>query len=331
MPYHIPTKHTRSENAICATRPPSMTYDRPMADERRPGPVDDPEAARRARQVLRALMTFVSEIALDLDVTWSMARDLFADTLFERAQARHGARSRVAAALDTAKRTVHRYLGPERSDPAAGGPTFNMRRRVLHLLNEGPLNIESIEAALPQGSDVNYAKGAVKSLVADGIVAHRKKTRKYSLEREFTPWYLRAELAGSSRLRRAMQSLAGLMGSRYTPKLEDAAEPAVVMVLYENLPAHLLKQYIDDLYDTFIKFDAKWEKVAEEHRDESPRHFVGGFFSWGRIGAEISEEERRDLLRNDPRAVPYDDSVAPTFHRYQDTDGRYVKLPDDED
>lgn len=288
------------------------------------------EAERRAREVLRGLMAFVSEIALDLDVSWSMARELFADTLFERAQVRHGARSRVAAALDTAKRTVHRYLGPERTEPGTTGPTFNMRRRVLHLLHEGPRNIESIEAALPQGSDVNYAKGAVKSLVADGIVGYDKKTRTYRLEREFTPWYLRSELGGTGRLARALQLLAGLMGTRYTPKLEDGSDPAVVMVFYENLPASLLKRYVDELYDTLVKFDAKWEKIADEHRDESPKHFAGGFFSFGRIGPEISEEERRDLLRNDPRAVPYDDSVAPTFRRYQDEEGRYVKLPDDD-
>jgi hypothetical protein len=170
----------------------------------------------------------------------------------------------------------------------------------------------------------------VKSLVADGLVVRDRKTKAYRLvDSDFVPWYLRAELHGVHRVELAMRNLASVMGTRYTPRLEQAAEPGVSMCLFENIPSGMVKSYIDELYDALVKHDARWEKVAEEHRGEKDPQFVGGFFAFGRMGEGIPEEERREMLKNDPRELPFDDGVAPTYQRYQDEQGRYVKLPEE--
>lgn len=291
---------------------------------------DSHRAAQRAVEVLRAMMGFISEMVLDLDVTWPAAREVFAQSLFEHARDRHGSGTRVAAALDTAKRTAQRYLGPGRDTDLPD--VFNMRRRVLLLLQRGPLTLDQIEAEVPHGSDVNYAKSAVKSLVAEGLATRDRRTKAYRLvDEDFEPWYLRAELHGVHRVELAMHNLARIMGSRYTPRLEQAAEPGTSMCFFENLPGAMTREYADALYDTLVRFDAEWEERADRHRDDPDQQFVGGFFAFGRIGPGISEEERRRMLKNDPRELPFDDSVAPTYRRYQDEAGRYVTLPDDDD
>jgi len=289
------------------------------------------DADERAIHILRCVMGIVSEIALDLDITWSQARELFAGTLFERAERRYSTAPRIASALDTSLRTVKQYRHRRREDEAKPAPpTFNMRRRVLHYLDERPRTLEEIEEQLPVGSDVNYARSAVQSLVEDGLVVQDEDS--YKLRRpdeSFVPWYLRPELHPGPQLEAVCDNFARLLGTRVTPKGEQAGIPATIGTMIVNMPQTQVKEYMEDLLCLLADFDTQW---GERFKDQTPVEgsvLAGAVITIGEIGEPMNPELIRELDRKDPRHLAHDDEVAPTFRRYYDEHGRR-RDPEDE-
>jgi hypothetical protein len=255
-----------------------------MSEPQSPLPED---ADERAIRILQAVMGIVAELTLDLDVTWGQARDVFAATLFERAEHRYGSAERIASALDTSLRTVRQYRHRRREE-GTPEPTFNMRRRVLHLLDQGPATREQLEQRLPLGSDVNYAQGALRSLVEDGLVQHDENTGQYQKpSSKFRPWYLRPEAYDVERLERRLNYFARLLGSRVTPKAEAAPRPAALIGMYINLPAERLDDFMDELRGELKAFDTRWEQIAAEATPDSARVLTGGVMSFGYLGSPI--------------------------------------------
>ncbi len=258
-----------------------------MSDPQPPLPED---ADERAIKILQAVMGIVAELTLDLDVTWSQAREVFASTLFQRAEERYGSAERIASALDTSLRTVRQYRSRRREE-ATPEPTFNMRRRVLHLLDQGPATREELEQRLPLGSDVNYAQGALRSLVEDGLVSFDEGSSRYRKPASrFRPWYLRKEAYDVERLERRLNYFARLLGSRVTPKAEDAPRPAALIGMYVNLPAERLDDFMDELRSELDAFDARWEKIASEAGPDVARVLTGGVMSFGYLGSPIDRQ-----------------------------------------
>lgn len=280
-----------------------------------------PDANERAVQILRAVMAISSEIALDLDVTWSQARELFAATLFERAEGRYATAPRIAAALDTSLRTVKQYRHRRREGEAApADPTFNMRRRVLHLLDKRPHSLEEIEEALPLGSDVNYARSAVQSLVEDGLVVRDPATGRLSQPDEsFVPWYLRPNIHPDEEIQTLCNGFARLMGSRLTPKSEVAAIPALLMTMVHNLPERLVKEYQNEFTRLVTEFDARWTERLENEVSEGEEPVLGGaVVAVGEIGEEpITPERLAELEREDAEHLSFEEGeVPPAYRRY---------------
>ena len=270
-------------------------------------------------------MSIASEIALDLDVTWSQARELFAGTLFERAEHRYGTAPRIAAALDTSLRTVKQYRHRRREDEAQPStPTFNMRRRVLHLLDEGPRTLEEIEEALPVGSDVNYARSAVQSLIEDGLVVEGVDGQLRQPEESFVPWYLRPELHPGSEIETLCESFARLLGTRLTPKADLAAIPALLMTMVHNIPRSSVKDYQAEFTGLVADFDERWTQLQRETASSQDRVLGGGVITIGEIGEPVTPETMARYERKDPRHLAFDDDVAPTYKRYYDEHGRRI-------
>lgn len=291
-----------------------------------------PDADQRAIHILRCVMGIVSEIALDLDVTWSQARELFAATLFERAEGRYATAPRIASALDTSLRTVKQYRHRRREDEAAPPPpTFNMRRRVLHLLDQGPRTLAEIEEQLPVGSDVNYARSAVQSLLEDGLVVTDEASGQLRQPDEsFVPWYLRSELHPGEQLELFCDNFAALLGSRITPKGEQATIPAMVGTMILNMPEELVKEYIDELGGLIADFDTRWNERLKDRQQEDGNVLAGAVLTVGEIGEAMTPEQIERLERRDPRHLMYDDDVSPTYRRFYDEKGRRLPREDDD-
>lgn len=272
-----------------------------MAEPQEPLPED---ADERAIRVLQAVMGIVAELTLDLDVTWSQARDVFAGTLFGRAEERYGSAQRIAAAMDTSLRTVRQYRSRRREEEVPT-PTFNMRRRVLHLLDQGPATREELEGRLPLGSDVNYAQGALRSLVEDGLVVQDEASGKFRRpESKFRPWYLRKEVFDVDRLERRLNYLARLLGSRVTPKAEAAPRPAALIGMYYNLPAGKLDAFMDELREVLKDFDARWEQTAADAAPDEARVLTGGVMSFGYLGSPIDRQSVAGAQGDDGEELP---------------------------
>jgi len=285
-----------------------------------------PDADRRAVHVLQTVMGIACELALDLDVTWAEARDTFAATLFERAERRYGTAPRIAAALDTSLRTVKQYRHRRREDAAAPAePTFNMRRRVLHVLERGPVTLADVEALMPAGSDVNYARSAVQSLVDDGLVVREPPDRLRLADDTVVPWYLRPELHPGEKFEALCQNFARLLGSRVTPKAAQGQAPAALMTLVQNLPQEDLRAFIDDFVLLMSQFDAKWTGVSERAIAEGrPTVLAGGTMAVGPIGPAVDPVKLAELEEMDERHLPplESEEVPAAYLEHYRGDGR---------
>ena len=133
--------------------------------------VYDGQQEREARVVF-ALFGMVSELILDLDMTAARARELFTLSLFERAQQRYGSNTRVSLAFDSALRTVKKIKARLRKNglEADAGHAYNLRRKVYLLLWEKERTLNELAAELPINFEVNYARLAVETLRAEGMV-----------------------------------------------------------------------------------------------------------------------------------------------------------------
>jgi len=256
----------------------------------------DNEPEDRATEILRAVMLLAADIALDLEMAGDEARELFAATLFERAEARHESAPNTAAALATSLRTVQNYRKRRHEPPSP--QVFNMRRRVLHMLDKGPADLKAIERRLPPGSDVSYAKSALRSLVKDGLVVKDGKLGMYRRANpDFQPWYLRAEVFPGKALELFFEHVARHLGSRFTPKLEEGKTPASMCAVMSNIPAARLRDYVDDFYALMAEFDARWTEVDRDTAPGDQRVLVGCESIFGRLGPAIDEARMRQLER----------------------------------
>jgi hypothetical protein len=271
------------------------------------------EADERAEHILRSVLSIAAEIALDLETTWPCARDTFANVLFERAERRYSSASRVAAALGTSMRLVKQYRSRRRRGP--GAPSrFNARRQVLHALDAGPIAPADLERRFPVGSDVNFARSAVQSLVQDGmVVADRRSGRLRRSDGEFVPWYLRTSGFGARSFSIFCDAFAHLIGSRVTPRAEQGTFPAGLIALMANVPRADLKAYVDELLALVADFDRRWQARSEAAPPEAPRVRAGGVLALGELGEPIAPEAEEELQRLDPAAVTVDDEVLPTY------------------
>lgn len=250
--------------------------------------------ADRATEILKSVMLLASEIALDLEMTSDETRELFAATLFERAEVRHESAANTAAALATTLRTVQNYR--KRRQEAPSPHLFNMRRRVLHMLDGGPADLPAIEKRLPPGSDMSYAKSALRSLIKDGLVVKDKRLGMYRRTNpDFQPWYLRTEVFPGRALELFFEHMARHVGSRFTPKLEEGSTPASMCAVMANIPESRLRDYADEFYGVMAEFDARWTKIDDEASDDEPRVFVGCEAIFGRLGPAVDGRSMQQL------------------------------------
>jgi hypothetical protein len=300
----------------------------PPRDKRPTGP----DADERAEHILRAVLAVAAEIALDLETTWPCARDTFASVLFERAERRYTSASRVAAALGTSMRLVKQYRSRRRHGPDAPS-RFNARRQVLHALDDGPCSPGDLVRHFPVGSDVNFARSAVQSLVHDGlVVADRRSGRLRRSDRDFVPWYLRTSGFGARSFSIFCDAFAHLIGSRVTPRAEQGAFPAALLALMANVPQTELKAYVDELLALVADFDRKWQARSDAAPADVPRVRAGGVVAFGELGEPIAPETEAELQSLDPAAVTVDDQVLPTYRSLLGDRPRvfYRAKPDDE-
>lgn len=266
----------------------------------------DTEADARASQWLECALGVAAELALELDITWTDARDMFARALFAHAEARYGTGPRVAAALGTSVRTVKSHRRRRQEDDR---PEYNARRQLLDLLEEhGPQTVEQLRRRLPVSSDTDYVDAAIKSLTADGLV--RAQGSRIELGGGVVPWYLRTEIHPQDRFERVFGYLARLLGSRLSRRSEDAEHPALIMSLARNVPAHLHDEFVRDYLERMAAFDEHWRERAEAQPD-APKVLAGGFFTLGRLGEAVDDEKLAELQRTDPREIPFE--PAPDF------------------
>ncbi|GEM_PF-6075171 len=254
------------------------------------------EAERRAMAMLEAVLDLASEIVLDLEIEWTTARRAFARRLFERAQRRYGTRAKVAAALNTTVRTVQQIVTGDAWEGVPGaGTIFNMRRRILQLLDRGPATMRELERVVPSGSDVNFVKEAVRSLVGDKLLTEDAVT--HELRRpnpEFRPWYLRPEVFAVWRIRLILDSLAELLRSRITPKVEDASPPAVLISAHHNVSVHRVREYIAEIVELLARFDQRWDQLTRSESGSFPVVEMATVLAAGR-GRPLTPDERERL------------------------------------
>ena len=259
------------------------------------------EIDARAAQWLECTMGVAAELALDLDVTWTEARDMFARSLFAHAEARYGTGPRVAAALGTSVRTVKSYRRRRREEER---PEYNARRQLLELLEEhGAQTEEQLRRRLPVSSDTDYVDNAIKSLTDEGLVV--RQGSKIQLGQGVVPWYLRTEVHPEARFERVFGYLARLLGSRLSRRPDDAQQPATIMSLAQNLPAELQEEFTRDFLERMAAFDSHWRQRAEAHPD-GEKVLTGGFFTLGRLGEAVDDEWLANEQRTDPRELPFE-------------------------
>ncbi|MEM7157058.1 MAG: hypothetical protein AAF799_29670 [Myxococcota bacterium] len=259
------------------------------------------EIDARAAQWLDCVMGVAAELSLDLDVTWTEARDMFARSLFAHAEARYGTGPRVAAALGTSVRTVKSYRRRRREEDR---PEYNARRRLLELLEEhGPQTEEQLRRRLPVSSDTDYVDNAIKSLTDEGLVVQEGST--IHLGKGVVPWYLRTEVHPSDRFERVFGYLARLLGSRLSRRPDDAQQPALIMSLAQNLPADLYEEFSRDFLERMAEFDQHWRARAKEH-GEGTRVLTGGFMTLGKLGEEVDEDWLARKQQTHLRELPFE-------------------------
>lgn len=195
-------------------------------------------------QIAREILDVTSDALLDLELPWNTARGLFAQAVFERARRRYGTMPQVASALDTALRTVRRYASASRRRALPSGPTYNMRARVLRALAGGPMSLAQLEHRFPRASDVNYARGALRSLVREGAVVHDPTSDTFA----------RSEAGGTDdgHTRRRLELVLRLLGA------EAPDEVRSLLAGFEDLAGPRLERCRDELAALLGAFAARW-------------------------------------------------------------------------
>lgn len=291
------------------------------------------DADARALAILDAVLGMAAEVVLDLDVTWNQARERFGKVLFERAEERYGTAPRIAAALDTSLRTVKQYRHRRREEvEEPPEPTFNMRRRILHLLDDGPRTLVDLERVLPAGSDTNRVRSAVASLVEDRLVTHDRATDTVRrAEAAFVPWYRRPELHPGAQMEALCRGFARLLGTRLTPKGERASQPALLMAVMHHMPPELVRAYQEEFVRMVHAFDTAWtERLAAlgivadapaSPDDDGELVRAGAAIAVGDMGEPLDASTLGKLRRRDPRIMAFADRAPPSYLRYFSGEG----------
>jgi predicted transcriptional regulator len=134
----------------------------------RPGP----HTLAGESRILFALMGFVGEVLVDLDVPVGRARDLFTLAMYDRAEKRYRTSTRVSLAFDTALRTVKKIKKKFRDGGVeeGEGPLFNLRRKVYFMLLDREMDVDEIAREMPVNYEVNYARLSLETLMEQGLV-----------------------------------------------------------------------------------------------------------------------------------------------------------------
>lgn len=275
------------------------------------GPVDD--ADRRAAMVLEAVVGIATEVALDLEVTWDYAREVFARSLFERAERRYGSAPQVAAGVETSVRAVRLHRKKRREESEHPTPRVNIRRRVLHALDEGPADLRTLEQRVPMGTDVNFARSAVRSLVGEGLVIEEDGRFRRN-EDAFEPWYLRMDAFGERKFRLLCEQFARSVGSRLVPKAERARFPAALVSLWATIPSDAVQDYFDELLELVSDFDRRWQE--RQPAKGEPITKIGGVIAVGEADETLLDDAVSELSATDRRELTVDEEVIPTYRRY---------------
>lgn len=286
------------------------------------------DADARALSILDAVLGMAAEVVLDLDVTWNQARERFGKVLFERAEERYGTAPKVAAALGTSLRTVKQYRHRRRAEAGAPPePMFNLRRRVLHLLDDGPKRIADLERVLPTGSDTNRVRSAVGSLEQEGLLVHDRATDTVRrVQSSFVPWYRRPELHPGAQMDALCRGFARLLGTRLTPQAERGAIPALLMAVMHHMPSSMVRAYQEDFVRMVEQFDATWTRRLADlgidagapvsEGDEPDRVRAGATLAVGEMGPPLDEDTLDRLRRRDPRIIAFGDQAPPSYLQY---------------
>ena len=257
-----------------------------------------PAPAELATDVARAFLRLAASVVSELELTASESRELFLHCLFEVAEERHESAARVAAALDTSARTVQNYRQKRGQPPSLS--VFNMRRRVLALLDAGASDLEEIERRLPRGSDVNFARSALRGLVEEGLVSQDDSKTVFRRASEYVPWYERAGPEPTGVLRIICENLAQHFGSRYTPQAEIGATPASALAVVHRVAEADRERYMHELFKLIGDFDEAWS--AREPTDPNAPT-MGVELVFGPLPAARPLDEVRDAHEASARAA----------------------------
>lgn len=229
-------------------------------------PEDDLEAS--AVEVARELFDVVGDVLLDMDLPWTTVRAVFAQSLFERARHRYGAMPRVAAALDTALRTVRRNVKAGASSPIPAADSYNTRWRALAALNEGPKTLEQIRRVVPRAADVDLAAQALESLLAAGRITHDERSGLYrrvdNADEGSANDGTRGTPSRTQRVRPRVDALSSLL------RMDDEArKKARAIEQVKQLSPELEAEFVEDLRATMDAFETRWARRLDKETPDA--------------------------------------------------------------